>query len=194
MMRTPSVMATVLVLSVGLAGCGGGTVGTGAGPTASTAAPVTPKPSPSPVPTKPVVNRKDPASVAAAFVVGAYAWDTTRDRTRTDALKRVAPLATKEFAKDFVAPQKPSSGAQWLTAAQHQAASRPTIEVIPAGTDYEINPDAPFRILAFRAQWIWQGQDGVQSAGGDELATVTLDQDDTGNWHVSAFSTTNTGH
>lgn len=185
-MRTPSVIATVLVLSVGLAGCGGGTVGPGASTLTG--------PSPSPIPTDPVVNRKDAASVAAAFVAGAYAWDTTRDRTRTDALKRVAPLATKEFAKDFVAPQKPSSGAEWLTAAQHKAASVPVIEAIPAGTDHEINPDAPFRILAFRVQWIWQGQDGVQSAGGDELATVTLDKDDTGNWHASAFSTTDTGH
>lgn len=182
-----------LVLALGLTGCGGGQAATAPAPPAPSATSATPKPSPSPIPAKPAVDRKNPASVAAAFVAGAYTWDTTTDRTRTDALKRVASLATAKYTKDFVAPQKPSSGSEWLTAAQHKAVSVPTIDAIPAGTDYQLNSDAPFTILAFRAQWTWQGQDGVQSAGGDELATVTLDKDSAGNWHVSAFSTTDAG-
>lgn len=191
-MTKPYWIAPVLVLALGLTGCGGAT--TSGGPVSSTSHPVaTAKPSPSMVPAKPAVNLKDPASVAAAFVAGAYAWDTTTDRTRTDALKRVGSLATPKYSKEFIAPQKPSLGAEWLTATQHKAVSVPSITAIPTGTDHELNTAAPFRILAFRAQWTWLGSDGVKLSGGDELATVTLDKDGAGSWHVSAFFTTDAG-
>lgn len=191
-MTKPYWIAPALALALALTGCGGAT--SAAGPAPATSRPVTTaKPSPSQLPAKPVVDMKDAASVAAAFVAGAYAWDTTTDRNRTDGLKRVESLATAKYAKEFVAPQKPSSGAEWMTAAQHKAVSVPIITAIPTGTDYQVNTAAPFQILAFRAQWTWQGSDGVKTAGGDELATVTLDKDSAGSWHVSAFSTTDAG-
>lgn len=182
----------VLALGLGLAGCAG-PGGAATAPSADQATTSTAAPTPVKIPAKPTVDLKNPESVAAAFVTGAYSWDTTTDKTRTDALKRVASLATEKYAKDFVAPQKPSSGAAWLTASQHKARSVPNITAIPAGTDSEINPDATFRILAFRAEWTWLGQDDVETAGGDELATVTVDKDNDGTWHVSAFSTTDVG-
>lgn len=195
-MKKRYLILPALALGLGLAGCAGPATPGAAPTTSQTTSPATGAstvPTPVTIPAKPVVDRKNPASVAAAFVAGAYAWNTTTDLTRTDALKRVAYLATPQFSKDFVAPQNPSNGPQWLAAAQHQAISVPTITAIPAGTESEANTEAPFRILAFRAQWLWQGTDGVKIAGGYEMATVTVDKDDTGHWYVSAFSTTDTG-
>jgi hypothetical protein len=135
----------------------------------------------------------NPESVAAAFIAGAYAWDATKDTTRTDALKRVADLATPKFAQTFVAPQRSSSAAEWMAAAQHQAASVPAIAAIPDGRTSVQDTSAPFRILAFRVQWTWEGADRVQLAGGDELATVTVDKNGSGIWQVTGYSTTVTG-
>jgi hypothetical protein len=135
----------------------------------------------------------NPESVAAAFIAGAYAWDATKDTTRTDALKRVASLATPKLAETFVAPQRSSSAAEWMAAAQHQAVSLPAIAAIPDGLTSVKDTSAPFRILAFRVQWTWEGPDRVQLAGGDELATVTMDKNGSGIWQVSGYSTTVTG-
>jgi hypothetical protein len=135
----------------------------------------------------------NPESVAAAFIAGAYAWDATKDTTRTDALKRVANLATPKFAQTFVTPQRSSSAAEWMAAAQHQAVSVPAIAAIPDGLTSVQDTSAPFRILAFRVQWTWEGTDRVQLAGGDELATVTVDKNGSGIWQVTGYSTTATG-
>jgi hypothetical protein len=135
----------------------------------------------------------NPESVAAAFISGAYAWDATKDTTRTDALKRVANLATPKFAETFVPPQRSSSAAEWMAAAQHQAVSVPAIAAIPDGQTSVQDTTAPFRILAYRVQWTWEGPDRVQLAGGDELATVTVDKNGSGIWQVTGYSTTVTG-
>ncbi|WAH99747.1 hypothetical protein [Arthrobacter sp. MMS18-M83] len=203
MKNITAIPALSLAAILTLAACAGSPAGQPAttGTSGSSSAPAagkTPATTASSAPAPPTAASKEPdlgnpESVAAAFIAGAYAWDATKDTTRTDALKRVADLATPKFAQTFVTPQRSSSAAEWMAAAQHQAVSVPAIARIPDARTSVQDTAAPFRILAFRVQWTWEGTDRVRLAGGDELATVTVDKNGSGIWQVTGYSTTVTG-
>src|SRR5699024_2736624 len=57
-------------------------------------------------------------------------WTTLQDATTTAAEKRATKYMTDERAEKVPAPQPPTTGEQWLQAAEQNATSEPQVEIL----------------------------------------------------------------
>ena len=101
----------------------------------------------------------DPAKVELAKQAATImtTWDPTKDFNRTAAELRARPLMTPERAKEVIAPERPATGVEWLTAAEKNATSKPTVKLMTE--HHEQNT------IAVTATWQWVTKDGESWAG-----------------------------
>ena len=84
-------------------------------------------------------------------------WDPTKDFNRTAAEMRARKLMTRERAKEVIAPERPATGAEWLTAAEKKATSKPTVKLMTEHHEQDT--------VAITATWQWVTKDGESWAG-----------------------------
>lgn len=102
---------------------------------------------------------EDPAKVELAKQAATImtTWNPTKDFNRTAAELRARPLMTPERAKEVIAPERPATGVEWLTAAEKNATSKPTVKLMTE--HHEQNT------IAVTATWQWVTKDGESWAG-----------------------------
>lgn len=103
---------------------------------------------------------EDPAKVELAKQAATImtTWNPTKDFNRTAAELRARPLMTPERAKEVIAPERPATGVEWLTAAEKNATSKPTVKLMTE--HHEQNT------IAVTATWQWVTKGGESWAGG----------------------------
>jgi len=84
-------------------------------------------------------------------------WNPTKDFNRTAAELRARPLMTPERAKEVIAPERPATGVEWLTAAEKNATSKPTVKLMTEHHEQDT--------IAVTATWQWVTKDGESWAG-----------------------------
>ncbi|MEU3333124.1 hypothetical protein ACF046_15040 [Glutamicibacter creatinolyticus] len=164
-MKLPKILALTLAagLMTGLAGCTTNSTDTelSAAPTVAptVASPGTPEPSSSESGPAPGKVTEDPAKIElakrAAMIM--TTWDPTKDFNRTAAELRARKLMTTERAKEVVAPERPATGIEWLTAAEKNATSKPTVKLMTEHHEQDT--------IAVTATWQWVTKDGDSWAG-----------------------------
>lgn len=102
---------------------------------------------------------EDPAKIELAKQAATImtTWDPNKDFNRTAAELRARKLMTPERAKEVIAPERPATGVEWLTAAEKKATSQPTVKLM--SEHHEQNT------IAVTATWQWVTQDGESWAG-----------------------------
>ncbi|MGO3764469.1 hypothetical protein [Glutamicibacter arilaitensis] len=161
-MKHPKILALALTigLATGIAGCT--PAGTENEPSSipsvvpTTASPTTPAPSTSHEHGDAV---DDPAKIELAKQVATImtTWDPNKDFNRTAAEMRARKLMTSERAKEVIAPERPATGVEWLTAAEKKATSKPTVKLM---TDHHEQDT-----VAVTVTWQWVTKDGESWAG-----------------------------
>ncbi|MGO2070171.1 hypothetical protein [Glutamicibacter arilaitensis] len=161
-MKHPKILALALAagLVTGLAGCTPVSTETepssipGVAPT--TASPSTLSPSASHEHGDAV---DDPAKIELAKQVATImtTWNPNKDFNRTAAEMRARKLMTPERAKEVIAPERPATGVEWLTAAEKKATSKPTVKLM---TDHHEQDT-----VAVTVTWQWVTKDGESWAG-----------------------------
>lgn len=86
-------------------------------------------------------------------------WDPNEDFNQTAAELRAADMVTHELADEIVAPERPTTGTEWLEAAEANATSEPTVEV-NQGTESEV--------VSVIATWTWTDPEGQTVSTTDE--------------------------
>ena len=101
----------------------------------------------------------DPAKIELAKQAATImtTWDPTKDFNRTAAEMRARKLMTRERAKEVIAPERPATGAEWLTAAEKKATSKPTVKLMTEHHEQDT--------VAITATWQWFTKDGESWAG-----------------------------
>lgn len=101
----------------------------------------------------------DPAKIELAKQAATImtTWDPNKDFNRTAAELRARKLMTKERAKEVIAPERPATGVEWLTAAEKNATSKPTAKLI---TDHHEQDT-----VAVTATWQWVAKNGASWVG-----------------------------
>ncbi|MGP5666622.1 hypothetical protein [Glutamicibacter arilaitensis] len=161
-MKHPTILALALAagLATGIAGCTPASNETEPSSSPSvaptTASPTTPAPSTSHEHGDAV---DDPAKIELAKKAATImtTWNPTKDFNRTAAELRARPLMTPERAKEVIAPERPATGVEWLTAAEKKATSKPTVKLMTE--HHEQNT------IAVTATWQWVTKDGESWAG-----------------------------
>ncbi|ALD65342.1 hypothetical protein AFL94_17045 [Arthrobacter sp. LS16] len=69
----------------------------------------------------------------------------------TAAELRARPLMTPERAKEVIAPERPATGVEWLTAAEKNATSKPTVKLMTEHHEQDT--------IAVTATWQWVTKD-----------------------------------
>ena len=102
---------------------------------------------------------EDPAKVELAKQAATImtTWNPSKDFNRTAAELRARPLMTPERAKEVIAPERPATGVEWLTAAEKKATSKPTVKLMTE--HYEQDS------IAVTATWQWVTKGGESWAG-----------------------------
>lgn len=102
---------------------------------------------------------EDPAKVELAKQAATImtTWNPAKDFNRTAAELRARPLMTPERAKEVIAPERPATGVEWLTAAEKNATSKPTVKLMTE--HHEQNT------IAVTATWQWVTKGGESWAG-----------------------------
>lgn len=102
---------------------------------------------------------EDPAKVELAKQAATImtTWNPTKDFNRTAAELRARPLMTPERAKEVIAPERPATGVEWLTAAEKNATSKPTVKLMTEHHEQDT--------IAVTATWQWVTKDGESWAG-----------------------------
>lgn len=102
---------------------------------------------------------EDPAKVELAKQAATTmtTWNPSKDFNRTAAELRARPLMTPERAKEVIAPERPATGVEWLSAAEKKATSKPTVKLMTE--HHEQNT------IAVTATWQWVTKDGESWAG-----------------------------
>ncbi|MGO2123718.1 hypothetical protein [Glutamicibacter arilaitensis] len=134
-MKHPTILVLALAvgLATGLAGCTPASNETEPSsiPTVAptTISPTTPAPSTS---HKHGDAVDDPAKIELAKQAATImtAWNPNKDFNRTAAELRARRLMTSERAKEVIAPERPTTGVEWLTAAEKKATSKPTVKLM----------------------------------------------------------------
>ncbi|MFC9935307.1 hypothetical protein [Glutamicibacter sp. NPDC127525] len=57
-------------------------------------------------------------------------WKPNKDFNRTAAELRARKLMTSERAKEVIGSERPSTGVEWLTAAEKKATSKPSVKLM----------------------------------------------------------------
>lgn len=162
-MKHPKILTLTLagVLASGLAGCT--SAGTEAEP-ASTP-PMTATPTPPASSAAPSTSDEhgdavdDPGKIELAKQAATImtTWDPNKDFNRTAAEMRARKLMTSERATQVIAPERPATGVEWLTAAEKNATSKPTVKLM---TDHHEQDT-----VAVTATWQWVAKNGASWAG-----------------------------
>lgn len=118
---------------------------------------------PTPTPSQTVYPNAvdDPAKVELALETAKVmtTWTPAKDFNRTDSEKRARKLMTEERAQQVTAPQRPATGEEWLSAAEKNATSVPTVKIMTE--HHQIDT------IAVKATWQWVTKDGETWAGED---------------------------
>lgn len=164
-MKHPKLLTLTLAatLAAGLAGCT--SAGTEAEPASTppmTATPTPPASSPAPSTSDGHEHGDavdDPAKIELAKQAATImtTWNPNKDFNRTAAELRARKLMTKERAEQVIAPERPATGVEWLTAAEKKATSKPTVKLM---TDHHEQDT-----VAVTAIWQWVTKDGKSWAG-----------------------------
>src|SRR5699024_445287 len=105
----------------------------------------------------PAQSERETIALEAARIM--TTWTPRQDTTATAAEKRATKYMTDERAEKVLAPQRPTTGEQWLQAAEQNATSEPQVEILrgtEAGT------------IAVEARWTWVTDDGHVVAPSDQ--------------------------
>lgn len=78
-------------------------------------------------------------------------WNARKDFNQTASELRARHLMIPARAKQVQAPKRPVTGPEWLTAAERNATSKPTLELNKA---IESDPDHP--TISVIATWRWE--------------------------------------
>ncbi len=102
---------------------------------------------------------EDPAKVDLAKQAATImtTWNPTKDFNPTAAELRARPLMTPERAEEVIAPERPATGVEWLTAAEKNATSKPTVKLMTEHHEQDT--------IAVTATWQWVTKDGESWAG-----------------------------
>ena len=84
-------------------------------------------------------------------------WNPSKDFNRTAAELRTRPLMTPERAKEVIAPERPATGVEWLSAAEKKATSKPTVKLMTEHHEQDT--------IAVTATWQWVAKGGESWAG-----------------------------
>ena len=116
----------------------------------------------------------DRAEMPGSFVVP--------EGTRLTGPARARPLMSEDWAAHQVEPERNAAGAPWLTAAQHQAYSVPS--VVPAPGDVSQDVDQDKAIRAYTVEWTWDARDGttIHDTGRRQIILYLEEHD--GQWDV----------
>lgn len=104
-------------------------------------------------------DRTDVDSTAEVAALMLHSWDTTTDGTETAAAIRAKPLMSEDWATRQIEPKRNAAGAQWLTAAEHQGYSAPTIVPAHGDVNQDVAPDKAIR--AYIVAWTWIARDAA---------------------------------
>lgn len=160
-MKRPKILILALAagLVTGVASCT--PASTEAEPSSTpTVAPSTASPTaPAPSSTGQGQATEDPAKVELAKQAATImtTWDPTKDFNRTAAELRARTLMTPERAKEVIAPERPATGVEWLTAAEKKATSKPTVKLMTEHHEEDT--------IAVTATWQWVTKNGESWAG-----------------------------
>ena len=160
-MKHPKILTLTLAagLVTGVAGCTPASTDTEPS-SAPTVAPTMASPTaPAPSSSGQGTATEDPAKIELAKQAATImtTWNPTKDFNRTAAELRARPLMTPERAKEVIAPERPATGVEWLTAAEKKATSKPTVKLMTE--HHEQNT------IAVTATWQWVTKDGESWAG-----------------------------
>lgn len=139
------------------------------------------------------VDRSDADAVAAAVMGIGFCFDSTVDKTMTDALRRAEPLMTEQMKGLLVENGHNALAGQFLVAYEQRAYTTVTVEVVGADShDGEGGADAladgRVRYSTQYASWQWVSRFGEGSMpGGYSVWTMRLVQDDAGLWLVDGY-------
>ncbi|MGP5581788.1 hypothetical protein [Glutamicibacter arilaitensis] len=157
-MKHPKILALALTLGLatGIAGCTPASNETEPSSSPTTATPTAPAPSTSHEHGDAV---DDPAKIELAKQAATImtTWDPNKDFNRTAAEMRARKLMTSERAKEVIAPERPATGVEWLTAAEKKATSKPTVKLMTEHHEQDT--------VAITATWQWVTKDGESWAG-----------------------------
>ncbi|WP_461634626.1 hypothetical protein [Glutamicibacter soli] len=160
-MKHPKILTLTLAagLVTGVAGCTPASTETEPS-SAPTVAPTMASPTaPAPSSTGQGMATEDPAKVELAKQTATImtTWNPTKDFNRTAAELRARPLMTPERAKEVIAPERPATGVEWLTAAEKKATSKPTVKLMTEHHEQDT--------IAVTATWQWVTKGGDSWAG-----------------------------
>ncbi|WP_190264507.1 hypothetical protein [Glutamicibacter nicotianae] len=116
----------------------------------------------------------DPAKIELAKQAATIMtiWNPNKDFNRTAAEMRARKLMTSGRAKEVIAPERPATGVEWLTAAEKKATSKPTVKLMTEHHEQDT--------VAVTATWQWVTKDGESWAGeGKQTFFFTFTDTDT---------------
>lgn len=138
-------------------------------PSPTTELPPAPAPSPDEGPAErdmSVEDREALESVALEAAAIMTTWDPNEDFNQTEAELRAVDLMTEDRADQIVAPERPTTGAEWLEAAEAGATSEPSVEV-NEGTESDV--------VSVIATWVWIDADGHVVSNPDDRRVFYFD-------------------
>lgn len=141
-------------------------------PSATVATPsAEPTPEEEPEPEVTEALTEEELAIEAAEIMST--WHAAEDFNQTTAEFRAAHLMTEERAAQIVEPERPATGAVWAEAAERDAVSEPTGQIMD-----RTNSD----VLTVRVTWRWVAE-GYNPLSDDTVRNFyfTIDQDDEGN-------------
>lgn len=127
-------------------------------------------------------DRTDVDSTAEVTALMLHSWDTASDRTETAAAIRTQSLMSPGWAAHQVEPERNAAGAPWLTAAQHESYSTPTIVPVHGDINQDIAPDKAIR--AYTVEWAWNTRDGATIHEKDRRQVTLYLEERDGQWEV----------
>ncbi|MGM7669281.1 hypothetical protein [Microbacterium sp. A93] len=144
---------------------------------ATTAPPATPTAAPTAALKRKGLSADELVNTAAEVMT---TWDTTTDISPTDGYRRALPLFVDEYKSIFVTPAKPVLPEDWWEAAEHDATSRPEVQVT------DTYPQGDTTTYYVVASWTWQNDHGWTLTPEPKYMTFQVTKDKTGyviqNW------------
>ncbi len=108
-------------------------------------------------------------------------WDPNEDFNQTAAEMRAGDLMTEELAESITAPERPTTGEEWLNAAEAGATSQPTATPNRATSN---------EVVSIEVTWVWVTEDGdvISNPTERRLFFFNFEQDDDGELLVSDYT------
>ena len=138
------------------------------------------------------VDRSDVEATAETAALIIHSWDTATDCTQTAAAIRAKPLMSEEWANNQIEPERNGNQAAWLTPAEHQAYSAPSL--VPAVGDVSRDVATDRAIRAYDLTWRWISRDGQEiEATGQRQVVIYLEKHN-GQWDVVGHQSQDMGN